>query len=211
MSLCNDSDAALKSKREVVCASLVGPGVSWCPYNTSIKADRDWPSQAVYMHDFVHALVDEGTCLNTTYARSSVDWLDSIQGSQYISGSFMWTYLVFQVQYYDMPRKPGDRIESPDTLGRKCWAFAYLKQFAPVGLTNRLKDAGMNASHFLDNYDKARTLTMDICQKVQSNCFVNATYDPKRAGTCKTKIWEFHYLGFLRENLKRANVVKYPW
>ena len=28
----------------------------------------------------------------------------------------------------DAPRKPGTRIESPDTLGRKCWAFAYLRQ-----------------------------------------------------------------------------------
>ena len=26
-----------------------------------------------------------------------------------------------------MPRRPGDRIESPATLGRKCWAFAYLR------------------------------------------------------------------------------------
>ena len=25
-------------------------------------------------------------------------------------------------------RRPGDRIESPATLGRKCWAYAYLRQ-----------------------------------------------------------------------------------
>ena len=40
-------------------------------------------------------------------------------------------------QYYDMPRKPGDRIESAQTLGRKCWAFTYLQTVWEQGLEGR--------------------------------------------------------------------------
>ena len=45
---------------------------------------------------------------------------------------------ICQVQYYDMPRAPGARVESPATLGRKCWAFAFLAQ---VITASRLPEA----------------------------------------------------------------------
>ena len=46
-----------------------------------------------------------------------------------------YTWTVFQVQYYDMPRRPDVRIESADTLGRKCWAFACSRRadLSPTG------------------------------------------------------------------------------
>ena len=42
-----------------------------------------------------------------------------------------------------------------------------------------------------------------------ANCFVNQSYDPSRNGTCPTKIFEFHDLGFERENLLRGFPVDY--
>ena len=53
-------------------------------------------------------------------AQETLAWLDANQTTA--SGdpsSFGWTWSIFQVQYYDMPRKSGVRIEAPDTLGRK--------------------------------------------------------------------------------------------
>ena len=44
-----------------------------------------------------------------------------------------------------------------------------------------------------------------------ANCFLNTTYTPARNGTCPLKIDDFHYLGFDRENLLRANIVQYPF
>ena len=76
------------------------------------------------------ALASDAGCFNTSAAAAAtLAWLDANQTTA--SGnpsSWGWTWTVFQVQYYDMPRKPGVRIEAPDTLGRKCWAFAYLDQ-----------------------------------------------------------------------------------
>jgi hypothetical protein len=111
-----------------------------------------------------------------------------------------------------MPRLPGTRIESPDTLGRKCWAFAYLRQeWNPLELTKSLSHAGLNMSAFITAYEASIPLTMGLCEKVMANCFVNASYDPSRNGTCPSKIHDFHYLGFDRENLKRKDIVKYPF
>ena len=121
-----------------------------------------------------------------------------------------------------MPRKPGDRIESPDTLGRKCWAFAYLRQvFNPTELSERLASEGLKADNFINacvlratrrrapfttvsrplpSYTKAIPTTMNLCYEVEANCFENTTYTPSRNGTCGFKIADFHYLGFDREN-----------
>ena len=97
------------------------------------------------------------------------------------------------------------------TLGRKCWAFAYLQQFwDPVGLNSALGLAGLEANNFISMYDEAAPLTMHLCWEVMANCFVNASYDPTRNGTCPGDIEEFH-LGFDRENAKRLMVVEYPF
>eukprot|EP00041_Stephanoeca_diplocostata_P013549 m.237689 g.237689 ORF g.237689 m.237689 type:complete len:124 (+) comp19377_c1_seq10:399-770(+) len=123
----------------------------------------------------------------------------------------MWTYLVFQVQYYDMPRKPGNRIESPATLGRKCWAFAYLRQlWNATTLERAVAGAGQSVLNFTTAYNTAVPLTMNLCEEVMANCFVNASYDPSRKGTCPLSIDEFH-AGFLRENILRKDIVKYPF
>jgi|TARA_B110000208_G_C11378891_1_gene287876 hypothetical protein len=68
-----------------------------------------------------------------------------------------------------------------------------------------------NLNNFTRIYEKSVPMTMALCSKVQANCFVNASYDPTRNGTCKGKQLLFHYLGFDRENIKRKNVVRYPW
>ena len=52
-------------------------------------------------------------------------------------------------------------------------------------------------------------LTLGLCERVMANCFVNQSYDPSRNGTCPTKIFEFHDLGFERENLLRGFPVDY--
>ena len=82
------------------------------------------------------------------------------------------TWVQFQVQYYDMPRKPGDRIESPATLGRKCWAFAYLRQVW-IALKPALEAAtiahGLTLRPFIAAWDSAVALTMPLCDRTMAN------------------------------------------
>ena len=53
--------------------------------------------------------------------------------------------------------------------------------------------------------------TLELCVEVLANCFVNASYDPHRNGTCPTQVFAFHNLGFERENLLRGFDVAYPF
>jgi hypothetical protein len=116
-----------------------------------------------------------------------------------------------QVQYYDMPRKPGDRVESADTLGRKCWAMSYNQdKWNPTDLQSALSLHGLAVPKFIAMVNKAIPLTQDLCQKVICNCFVNASYDPSRSGGCKTDIYKFHYLGFDREGISHESL-DYPY
>ena len=212
---CTASDALLFQQKAMLCGSLTQQHTSWCGNlweNTTSKPSCDWPSQAVYMQNILNTLVAPNTCLNTTFARETISWLNNEMSSQSIGGNWMNTWMVFQVQYYDMPRKPGTRIESPDTLGRKCWAFAYLKQFwNPVALQHAVATVGLNVSRLSKATANAIPFTMGLCEKVMANCFKNSSFTPSRNGTCPGKIALFHYLGFDRENLKRHNVVKYPF
>jgi hypothetical protein len=102
-----------------------------------------------------------------------------------------------------MPRKHGARIESPATLGRKCWAFAYLAQIwtkLKPALKTALTGSGLSLENFITAYDDALPLTMGLCEKVMANCFINASYDPaQRNGTCPGPVGEF-YAGFQWEN-----------
>ena len=213
---CAASDASMLHARKMLCNSLVQGHTAWCKDDwQNVSASKDWPSQAVYMVDVLDALLAAPSdCLSTAYARDTVDFVNRSQSDPAVSGSFMWTWLASQVQYYDMPRKAGVRIESPDTLGRKCWAFAYLRQLLPAlwqPLADHLSPAGLNMRNFTTVSNKAIPETFELCEKVMANCFLNTSYNPQHNGTCKTKIFEFHYLGFLRENLKRKNIVKYPF
>lgn len=208
---CSDSDNNLRLKRELVCASLVQPPTEWCNYTANVTASEDWPNQAVYMQAVLDALLSPTTCLTTPYAADTVAWLAGAQTNVSLPPSFMWTWQVFQVQYYDMPRKPGDRIEAPDTLGRKCWAMAYLRQeWNESGLTTALQGAGLDAEPYIQATDAAIPLTMNLCSEVLANCFVNASYDPSRNGTCAGDAALF-YLGFERENALRDFIVTYPF
>ena len=211
---CAASDAALQQLQWRVCSSLVGQGVSWCPFPANVTAEEDWPNQAVYLNDLLVALAAPATCLGTPTARAVVLWLNTSQASPAVSGAFMNTWVVFQAQYYDMPRAPGERIEAPDTLGRKCWAFAYLAQTWAAGsaaLARALAAAGLSAAAYADAADAAVPQSMELCEQVMANCFENTTYMPSRNGSCPLEIFAFRYLGFERENILRANVVNYPF
>jgi len=211
---CAASDAALLARQWQVCRSLVGPNVSWCPYPSNVTAQEDWPNQAVYLNAVLSALASPSTCLGTPTARAVVDWLNTSQASADVDGSFMNTWTVFQVDYYAMPRAAGQRIEAPDTLGRKCWAFAYLAQTWAAGaaaLEGALAAAGLSAAAYAVAAAAAIPQTMELCEQVMANCFLNTSYTPARNGTCPTDIFAFHYLGFDRENILRDGVVKYPF
>ena len=210
---CAASDANLLRLRWTVCRSLVGPGTPWCVYPSNVSAAGDWPNQAVYLNDVLLALSAPATCLGTATALETVQWLNSSQSDSTVSGGFMNTYTVFQAQYYDMPRHAGDRIEAPDTLGRKCWAFAFLAQTwaaEAAALAAALRSAGLSAAAYGSAAAAAIPQTMELCEEVMANCFVNATYDPRRNGTCVGDIVAFK-LGFARENILRGDVVKYPF
>lgn len=204
---CVQSDQSILKYRAAICESIVSADRVCCGATPPSKVDvhRDWPNQAVYMKHLLTALLSNDTCLNTTYARSTANWMNAD------TAQFYWTWDIFQVQYYDMPRKPGVRIEAPDTLGRKCWAVAYLKQIWETGLREKFKALlDFDAANFTTMYDKSIPTTMDLCTKVRNNCFVNASYDPSRAGSCSGKLAEF-YLGFQRENALRGFKISFPW
>ena len=210
---CAASDAALVAAQYTLCASLVAGTTPWCPSPANQPAQHDWPNQAVYLQAILELLASPATCLNTSTAAAAVAALDTSQADAALSGSFMETWVVFQVQYYDMPRQPGVRIEAPDTLGRKCWAFAYLRQLwgsVVVALDSALARAGLDASAYQAAAEAAMPLTLSLCDRVMANCFANATYDPARNGTCPVLILEFA-AGFERENALRGFVVAYPF
>eukprot|EP01043_Picozoa_sp_COSAG02_P005723 COSAG02_NODE_157_length_32999_cov_31.863647_7_plen_585_part_00 len=212
---CAASDAKLEKSREMLCSSLTQANTSWCGDFQRNGAATDWPSQAVYMVQILVALKSPDACLNTTYARDTVGWLNTMQTAAVsTTGNFFWTWLVFQVQYYDMPRQPGVRIEAPDTLGRKCWAFAFLNaQFGEQALVDALRQHALQMPSFIANYTAAIPLTMNLCDRVRANCFLNSSYDPRHNGTCPGKLAEFA-LGFERENFKpqqgRSSIAD-PW
>jgi hypothetical protein len=211
---CAASDANLLHLRWMVCRSLVGPGTPWCLYPVNVSAAEDWPNQAVYLNEVLLALTSPSTCLGTATALDTVRWLNSSQADAAVAGSFMNTWVVFQAQYYSMPRGAGERVEAPDTLGRKCWAFAYLAQTweeEAAAIESALLAAGLSAAAYARAVTAAVPQTMQLCEQVMANCFVNASYDPRRNGTCAGDIFDFHYLGFERENVLRGNVVKYPF
>jgi hypothetical protein len=119
-----------------------------------------------------------------------------------------------QVQYYDMPRIPGARIESPATLGRKCWAFAYLAEvwihLKPALAKAMTRAKGLSLEQMFTAYDNALSTTMGLCDKVLANCFVNQSYDPARNGTCADVEAEF-FVGYQWENGIRNNSVPFPF
>jgi hypothetical protein len=195
---CDASDQNLIKLRETLCYSLACSDD--CPCSNSSSGEGDWPNQVVYMKNIMVALTDPSTCLDTPTAKDVVTWLDVTD----VDVSVWWyTWVVFQVQYYDMPRQPGARIESPATLGRKCWAFAYLDQIwvkLKPALSAAMANAGLSLSAFFTAYDAALPLTMNLCDEVMANCFVNASYNPDaRNGTCPGPVDEF-YVGFQWEN-----------
>ena len=202
---CAASDNLLISLRDVLCKSLAMQcGTVHPAPNTTTQGD--WPSQAVYMNDLLMALAAVPTaysanCLQTPTAVDVIKWLADT------STSTPWwnTWVVFQVQYYDMPRKPGDRIESPATLGRKCWAFSYLDSMW-ARLKPALVDAMVHAPHgvtlgnFFETWEGAVAETMPLCRRAMANCFVNSSYDPSaRNGTCPDEVGAF-YVGWQWEN-----------
>jgi hypothetical protein len=111
-------------------------------------------------------LADPATCLQTPYAADTVKFLNVDAVDVQLPGSVMNT-IAFQNQYYDMPRKPGDRIESPTTLGRKCWAFAYyLFYFDAAEFEATLHTAGLDVAPYVVQHEAANAHTYTLCEKV---------------------------------------------
>ncbi len=206
---CEQSDAQLLWLRKTICASLTQSDTWWCgAYWSNTSAKEDWPTQAVYMQNLFDALANPSTCVNTSYAADTVNWLNTVMSDATILGTFQWTYAVFQPQYYDMPRKPGARIESPWTLGLKCWAMAFLQQYwNPEPLNQNLQSANLTLANFTGYYLAEMPKSITLCYEVKNNCFVNASYDPKRAGTCPLAVDEFK-LGFDWQGIKEGINVK---
>ena len=73
-----------------------------------------------------------------------------------------------------------------------------------------VRRVGLSVQPFAWAYENATTPTMRLCEAVEANCFVNASFDPRRNGTCPASVAEF-YLGFERENLLRGFPIAYPF
>ena len=55
------------------------------------------------MRDLLRTLADTAPpCVNTSVVKETVEWLEVTDTSR---SSWWYTWLVFQPQYYDMPRK----------------------------------------------------------------------------------------------------------
>jgi len=224
---CSASDQAVADKMNMVCSSLGSGGIpAWC--NASIpSAQKDWPNQAFYFRDLLETLASNTTippiCQRTPLVTATLQWISNTNTSM---NAWWNTWVVFQVSYYNMPRAPGERIESPATLGRKCWAFAFLAQIwtqegssIPGGedLRQRLVERYQgDVQEFVQFYDAAVPMTLQLCKQVMANCFVNASYDPGlRNGTCPDSVGEF-YVGYSWENgnnnvQNRSDRVDYPF
>jgi hypothetical protein len=212
---CSASDAALLEQREMYCGSMVGWTVSWCPSTEAITnaVKKDWPSQVVYFGKILSTLISDQTCVNTSYAADTAQWLNIYQSNLSLGGSLLetWAAPTGQPNYYEMPRHAGERIESPWTLGMKCWAFAYLVQtWRPAALVSHLQQANLSISTFVANYGLAMPVSMTLCEEVMANCFVNASYNPVRNGTCPLSVVDFK-AGFDWQNLLHGNVLQYPF
>lgn len=76
---------------------------------------------------------------------------------------------MFQVQYYDMPHREGARVETAATLGRKCWAFAYLEHVWRAGLGREIADVsaktGPSLRRLIAAWEHAVRLTMPLCTR----------------------------------------------
>ena len=99
---CAASDAAATAARDAACASLVQPynSTPWCLYPAGTKSAEDWPSQSVYVGAVLSALAAAPPgCLATPAAAAVLTWLDTSQASAALSGTFAWTWQVFQPQY----------------------------------------------------------------------------------------------------------------
>ena len=117
---------------------------------------------------------------------------------------------MFQPQYYDMPRKQGDRIESPWTLGMKCWADAYLSQtWNAIAAAFENRTAGA-AKAFEATMSAGLPNAHLLCSEVMTNCFVNASYNPARNGTCPLAVDEFK-AGFDWQNLLHGQNVPFDF
>lgn len=211
-STCPQSDAQMSILRQTLCRSLVGPTTPWCESDKDIKAHGDWPSQTAYFYELVAFLENSAaSCLNTSYAADTLSWFNGPLSDPSVSGSYAWTWEIFQVQYYAMPRPAGERIESPWTLGEKCWAFTALQQRVDLApLATRAATVGATIANATAMYTYSAPLTMQLCREVMANCFLNESYDPSRKGTCPLSVDEFKG-GWDWENLKFGSKVTYPF
>ena len=222
---CSDFAAALTDARQAWCASIYGgDGVPTCRFPARLRpmVHKDWPSQTVYFLRVLELLGDAApACLaaSAPLVRDVSAWLEGPQANASLGGSLLqtWACPSGQPNYFEMPRHLGERIETPWTLGLKCWAFANLVQrWAPANATAlavKLQiTVGPSASiaNFAARYMSAGALSMRLCRRVMANCFVNASYDPARNGTCPLRVDEFRG-GFAWENFLKGSPLTYPF
>ena len=70
--------------------------------------------------------------------------------------------------------------------------------------------SNLSLARMMSAYNDAVPMTMTLCDRVLANCFVNASYNPARNGTCPIQEGEF-YVGYQWENGKRDNAVPFPF
>jgi hypothetical protein len=212
---CAASDAKLLVQQATLCNSMQGATNTSCcsnPLNVpSMKTHHDWPMQSIYMTNLLRSFTDPTTCMNTTVARNMVNWLANNYSNPNSTCSFSWMWQNFQFGYYIMPRLPGERIESPYTLGEKSWAFALLQHYwKPNALQRVLAPLGLSLGAFAFYYNQALAKSFTVSNEVIANCFVNQSYNPARNGTCSGDVLMFK-LGFDYENLRCGQKINNPY
>lgn len=208
---CTEFDQHLEIQKETICSSLVQSPTDWCGDSfINISSERDFPMQSKYFVTLLETILSNGQCLNTSVGTAVVKWLNGPMANVSLSGSFLWTYH-WQLGYFAMPRPHNDRIESPYTLGMKCWAYAFLSRtWQPQALLEVTSNAGLDVTTFVNEYNSTVAPTMLACSEVIANCFVNASYSPLRNGTCPLSVDLFH-LGYEFQSVRCGGNVPYPF
>ena len=211
---CTSSLVQVKVAHDLACNSLdAGSDVyPWCRAPVDHNAKGDFPHLVLYMGGVVEALTSVPDDCDT---KGYVHWLNYWMANSSVAGTWANELLVFQPGYFAMPIHR-IRVETPWTLGLKCWAMSYLEErLVPLmsEMAVHMKGAFTGAHSFVNVTTRAAAGGVQQCHMVKANCFHNSTYQPaKHNNTCPLLYLEFHG-GWNWQNLKAPSQdrVSYPF
>lgn len=212
---CAATDQQLATQIGISCSSFGGPTANsiCCPAgmwpNRPSWAKHDWPMQSRYFANVLQTLASlPAGCRATPTVLQALSWLNVNAGSD--TCSVNWSWASFQFQYYILPRpSPSERVESPFTLGEKCFAFSLLADtFAMT--RSALQKFGKILAPALNMFAANIPIGATLCNEDCWACWKNQTRNFALNGTCPMSVIEFK-AGFEYETVRTQSNVKYNY